>query len=73
MIHRSLVALFVLVVTPAWALTTPKLTLVVTKTGDARLRWAFNGSSKKDPVTIEIEESRDAAYQEGYRAGQRSR
>lgn len=64
MMHRSLVAFALLVVAaagmaPAHALTTPKLKLVVTKKGDASLRWTFSGAAKKDPVTIEIEESLD--------------
>jgi len=59
MIHRALVALLLFVAAPAYALTVPKLTLVVTKKGDASLRWAFSGNDKRDPVTIEIEESLD--------------
>jgi len=59
MIHRSLVALVLFAVAPAYALTTPKLTLSVSKKGVASLRWAFGGNDKHDPVTIEIEESLD--------------
>ncbi|MCW5890723.1 MAG: CAP domain-containing protein [bacterium] len=59
MFHKCLVALAtfasLFVVGSARALTTPKLTLVVPKKGDASLRWNFRGNDRKDAVTVEIQ------------------
>lgn len=49
----------------ARALTTPKLTLVVSKKGDASLRWNFRGNDRRDAVTVEVQHALDG---EGWQA-----
>jgi hypothetical protein len=65
MLHKCLVALAtiasLLVVGQAHALTTPKLTLAVSRKGDASLRWNFRGNDRDDPVTVEVEHVLDDA------------
>lgn len=59
MFQKCLVALATLAslaaVGNARALTTPKLQLVVSKKGDASLRWNFRGNDRGDAVTVEVE------------------
>jgi len=63
MVHKSFVALAAFasaaIVVPAHGLTTPKLTLIVSRAGEASLRWAFSGNDRRDDVTIEVEEAVD--------------
>jgi hypothetical protein len=72
MIQKCLVALATLAslcaVGQAHALTTPKLTLVVTKKGVASLRWNFRGNDRKDAVTVEVQHAVDGGSWQTWKA-----
>src|SRR5262245_17319425 len=63
MIQRSLTMLaFVaslIAAAPAAALTTPKLSITVSKKGDAALHVSLGGTTRGDAVTVEIEHAVD--------------
>lgn len=63
MFQKSLVVLATIAslfaVGSARALTTPKLQLIVSKKGDASLRWSFRGNDRKDAVTVEVQHALD--------------
>jgi hypothetical protein len=72
MLHKCLVALAtfasLFAVGNARALTTPKLQLVISRNGDASLRWNFRGNDRDDPVTVEVEHVVDAGGYEPWKA-----